>query len=516
MSKNLHEPSPPIDTLVQTTAGIVRGMRTDDLLIYRGVPYGSVAARRRFQPPELPAKWPGVKDAFEFGPRAPQLARSGPPGMEAFLLGSEPMSEDCLTLNVWTPSLDDRKRAVMVWLHPGGFSAGSASAPSTHGANLARRRDVVVVSVNHRLNIFGYLYLAELGGSAYPDSGNAGQYDQLMALRWVRDNIAAFGGDPNNVTLFGESGGGCKIAALMTMHEATGLFHKAIIQSGPMMKGVDPERATDAARLILETVGLTPNEVDGLQSVSTMAMLDAYGKALTAGHFRTFSPVTDGRGLPREPFFPDAPDQADNIPLMIGFTATEATFLLADPAHFSASWDQVAKLLVPHLQGTDASSVLAACRATRPHAGPSELFFAITSQIMVQRNSVLIADRKAQQSAPVFMYELGWRTPVDGGRWGSPHTLEIPLVFDNVESARALLGEGTAPQTLADQMSSAWITFAKTGNPNAQGAPMPKWPCYETVSRATLVFDQISAIKSYPTADLAGALAEVPLWHCTG
>ena len=497
---------------VQTDAGIVRGCGDKGLSVFRGIPYGSIGAGRRFQKPDPVQPWTGVKDALDFGPQAFQIAMPGQE-MPPMFSGKEPMAEDCLTLNVWSPGLDGKRRPVMVWLHPGGFSAGTSSAPATEGSNLARRGDVVVVSLNHRLNIFGYLYLAEIGGSAYADSGNAGQFDQLLALQWVKANIAAFGGDSDNITLFGESGGSCKIAALMTMPQARGLFHKGIMQSGPMMKGVDPSTATAAARLVMKSLGIAEEDVAKLETVPAEALLKAYVEALGAGHFPTFSPVTDGRALPHEPFIPNAPAGAEGISLMVGFNATESTSLLGSPDTFTLDWEKLPHALGMFL-GPAAGSVIQSYRKARPQATASEIFFDITTQIMIHRNSVLIADRKSEQRAPVYMYELMWRTPVADGRLGSPHTLEIPLVFDNVEVGRDFLGAGDAPQRLADQMSSAWIAFAKTGDPN--GGALPKWPRYDTTSRWTMMFDQESKVLSDPTRELTLPLLELPLWHCTG
>jgi para-nitrobenzyl esterase len=497
---------------VRTGSGLVRGLRDEGLCVFRGVPYGSLEPGRRFQLPQPPQPWTDVRDAVEYGPQAIQIPYAGPP-MPAVFWGKETMAEDCLTLNVWSPGLDGERRPVMVWLHPGGFSAGSASAPLTDGGNLARRGDVVVVSLNHRLNIFGYLYLAELGGSAYADSGNAGQFDQLLALQWVQANIAAFGGDPDNVTLFGESGGGCKIAALMTMPQAQGLFHKGIMESGPMMKGVEPRTATAAARLVMASLGISEGDVAKLETVPAEALLKAYGDAVGAGHFGTFSPVTDGRGLPHEPFIPHAPAGADGVSLLVGFNATETTFLLGSPDSFALDWEKLPMALAPFL-GPQSAFVIQSYRASRPHATASETFFSITTQMMIHRNSVLIADRKAVQRAPVYMYELMWRTPIAGGCFGSPHSLEIPLVFDNVEVARDLVGGGDEPQRLADQMSSAWIAFARTGDPAVSAAP--KWPRYEPSSRWTMMFDVESKVLADPTGELSLPLREVPLWHCTG
>jgi len=315
--------------VVETTSGKIRGVIQAGTLTFRGVPYGaSTAGSNRFMPPRKPEPWAGVRETFQNGPTAPQL--SGPPN--ALILNhKEPavQGEDCLVINVFTPGVNDgRKRPVMVWLHGGGFASGAGSAHSFDGTYLAHSGDVVVVSVNHRLNIFGYLYLADAGGEKYADSGNAGLLDVVAVLEWVRENIAQFGGNPGNVTIFGQSGGGLKISTLLAMPPAKGLFHKAIIESGSLLKGIPREEASKTTERILAKLGLQSSQVDELQKLPVERLLSAIDNRGAAPGTAPFNlvPVVDGRALPRDPFDPSAPDISSDVPLIVGSVTPKARF----------------------------------------------------------------------------------------------------------------------------------------------------------------------------------------------
>jgi para-nitrobenzyl esterase len=502
--------------IARTKYGAVRGLTEGRINVFKGVPYGADTATTRFMLPAPPKPWTGERDAVRYGPRAPQV--EGPPREGANLLKSwvipQQMSEDCLSLNIWTPGLrDGKQRPVMVWIHGGGFISGSGASNGTDGARLAQRGDVVVVTVNHRLNIFGHLYLGALSPE-YADSGNAGQHDLVAALRWVRDNIAEFGGDPDNVLLFGESGGGAKICALMAMPSAQGLFHRAVVESGPMVWGVPAERATQSARHALAAMQIAPDKLGALRTSTTERILKAYGQLAAEGATRALAPVVDGRGLPQHPFEPAARVSA-KVPLLIGFNRTETTFVLSGADNFNLDWRDLPERLKPHVGDVNLQEVITRYRSILPKASASDLFFEITTQIMMTRNAVLVADRKAaQQAAPVWMYELTWETPVGGGKWRSPHTLEIGLVFDNVARSESLYGPANpAVQRLADLMSESWIAFARSGNP-AIGT-LPAWPAYDAARRAVMRFDVHSKVAFNPMGPGSEILKDAPYWDMT-
>jgi para-nitrobenzyl esterase len=361
----------------------------------------------------------------------------------------------------------------------------------------------VVVTVNHRLNALGYLHLAELAGPAYADSGNAGLLDLVLALQWVRDNAAAFGGDAKNVTIFGESGGGAKVSSLLAMPAAKGLFHKAIIQSGPGLAGVPTAAATDVARQILAEAKIDPRDAGALQSAPADDLLKAayavQAKLPQGGGLRFLGPVTDGRVLPADPFTPVASPLGRDVPVMVGANKDEMTlFQAGEPWFGRLTDDQLTARVAAMPKG---SAMLAALKASRPGYSPTHLASALASWSGILGGSVILADRKAAQGgAPVYAYRLDWETPVAGGALKSPHTLEIPLAFDTVATNRALVGEGEAPVKLAGLMSDAWIAFARTGNPNT--AALPDWPRYETGRRPTMIFDVEPRVVNDPESEV--------------
>lgn len=491
------ETSAPIAT---TRFGDVRGAVEEGIQIFKGIPYGApTGGRNRFMPPQPPKAWKGVRDALAYGPACPQVAP--PPAGQPFGPKSEAKgaSEDCLVLNVWTPGLrDGRKRPVMVWLHGGGYTLLSGSSPVYDGTRLAKKGDVVVVTLNHRLNVFGYLYLAGLpGGTKYVDSGNVGQLDLVAALQWVRDNIEAFGGDPGSVMIFGESGGGGKVSTLLAMPAASGLFHRAAMQSGFGVTALTPEAATKMTQSVLDALQLRADQLDQLQSLPAAKLLEALQK-VTGGMPFGIGPVVDGRSLPRHPFVPDAPESARNVPVLLGYNKTETTYLFPPAGAFDLDWPGLSKQLATALPGIDVAKVVEGWRQRRPQATPSDLYFMITTEGTMGASANTLAVRKAAQGgAPVYLYRLEWETPIDGGRMRTPHSLDIPLVFDNVARAPGLIGTGAEPaQQVADVMSAAWIAFARTGSPNAPG--LPSWPAFNADSRATMIFNVVSRAVSDP------------------
>jgi para-nitrobenzyl esterase len=423
------------------------------------------------------------------------------------------MSEDCLALNIWTPALrDHHKRPVMVWIHGGGFSRGSSANPVYDGTNLARKGDVVVVTLNHRLNIFGHLYLARLGGSEFAESGNLGVLDLVLALRWVHTNIAEFGGDPANVTIFGQSGGGAKISILMGMTQTRGLFHRAIVQSGSQLDALAVDEANANALTFLKAAEVPITDLSRLQKLTFEQLLAALRKiTLAPGAQPSFSPVVDGKFLLRAPWNPDGPANSATVPMMIGTTETETTALIGvgDPSVFSLDDASLHQKLAAWIPANEIDGVTAGYRRSAPHATPSDLFFAITTTRQVRQQAWIQAERKAAQNgAPVWLYELDWQTPVDGGQWRSPHSLDLAFVFDNVAKSESMVGGGDGPRALADQMSTAWLAFARTGNPNNK--ILPQWTQYRPPDRTTMVFDLKSRAVNDFRGDERQLLASLP------
>jgi len=479
--------------IAKTTSGPVRGVVADRVSAFYGIPYGApTGGDARFMAPHKPQPWSAVRDCVEFGPRSPQ----GPSGLISEVAAvdrREPASEDCLRLNVWTPSLGSGRRPVMVWLHGGGYSQASGSFIIYNGANLARHRDVVIVTLNHRLNLFGYLYLAEAGGEKYADSGNAGMLDIVQALEWVRDNIAAFGGDPANVTIFGQSGGGGKVCTLMGMPAAKGLFHKAIAQSGSNVSGTNRQNATRTAQTFLERLQLKPHQIDELHRMSTEQLLGAL-RGLN------FSPVVDGKNLPGGPFDPVSSPLSASVPLLCGSAETEVAWTrgaVIDDIDEATLKPQV-KQDVRGISDAEADRLIAAYRRGRPGISNVDVHLILASDDTVRSSTLTVAERKADaKQAPAYMYYFTWRSPVHDGKLKAYHTLDIPFVFENVDLATAMTGGRQDRYALQDRMSAAWTNFARTGNPNVKGL-LPEWPAFDTTTRATMVLDNECKIVNDP------------------
>ncbi|MDV0440445.1 carboxylesterase/lipase family protein [Xanthomonas sacchari] len=491
----------PAAPLARTRSGRIRGLRDQGVCVFKGIPYGADTAPRRFQPALQERHWHGVRDCSAYGASAPQR-------------GSEPVSEDCLFLNVWTPGLrDGAKRPILFYIHGGAYNNGSGSDPLYDGVRLCQRGDVVVVSVNHRLNAFGYLYLAPFGGDAYAASGNVGQLDLVQALQWVRAHAAEFGGDAGNVTVFGQSGGGAKIATLMAMPAAQGLFHRAWTMSGQQVTAAGPRAAGQRAQLLLQALLLAPSQLDTLRTLPLQRVLEATrirdpSRAEDTALY--LGPVLDAQVLHRHPFWPDAPPQSARIPMVIGNTHDETrAFLGHDPANFALTWDTLpAKLAQEQYVDLSPQVVIAEYRRLYPHYTPSEVFFAATTAGRSWRGAVEEAEARARQGAPTWVYQLDWGSPLDGGKFGAFHTLDIPLVFDNIRQPGSRTGDGADAQRMADAMSTALLAFARHGDPNHAG--LPRWEPYSLAQRETMLFDSDSRLAHDPRGGERRLYQQVP------
>ncbi len=483
-----------------TRHGPVRGYRDGAVTVFKGVRYGADTGPSRFQPPRPPRPWPQTADAFDYGSASPQG-------------GAEPnQSEDCLFLNVWTPGLDTGRRPVMVYVHGGGYSNGSGSSPLYDGTRLAGRNDVVVVTLNHRLNLFGYAYLARLADPAFADSGNAGQLDLILALRWVRDNIAAFGGDPGRVMVFGQSGGGAKIATLMATPSAAGLFHRAATMSGQQVTASGPMNATRRAQAWLDALDLPPEraaEVATLPIDRLLRATEITDPFLGYGSL-SFAPVLDDRTLTRHPFYPDAPAQSAAIPMLIGNTRDETrAFLGGDPANHSLTWDDLPGRMTLANMRIDVApeGVIAAYRAMHPDWSPSQVFFAATTAARSWRGAIIEAEARAAAGTPAYVYQLDWTSPIDGGRRGAMHTDDIPLALDTVGTPGSR-AQGPRAQPMADILSGAFAAFARTGDPNHAG--LPTWRPYDLTRRQTMIMDVPPRMEDDPRGDERRLFARIP------
>lgn len=474
--------------LARVRSGRVRGQREQGVNVFRGIPYGADTAPRRFQPALPEMAWRGVRDALDYGNAAPQTGKEGPG------------SEDCLYLNVWTPALrDGGKRPIVFYIHGGAYNNGSGSDPLYDGSALCRRGDVVVVTVNHRLNVFGYLYLAQLGDARFADSGNVGQLDLVQALHWVRQHAAEFGGDADNITVVGQSGGGAKIATLMAMPAARGLFQRAWTMSGQQVTAAGPRAATQRAQIAMQAVGAA--DADALRTMPMEALLAAT-RARDPSRVENSSlyvgPVLDGRSLPVHPFWPEAPAQSSGIPMVIGNTHDETrAFLGNDPANFALTWETLpAKLEKEQYVDLLPSVVIAEYRRLYPHYTPSEVFFAATTAGRSWRGAVEELEARARQGAPTWAYQLDWGSPLDGGRFGAFHTLDIPLVFDTTDRPGSRTGDSDEATRVAATMSEALIAFARHGDPNHGG--LPRWQTYSLARRETMLFDATPQLANDP------------------
>ena len=519
--------------LARTAAGSVQGYWSRKVMTFKGIPYGADTQTTRFQAPKRVAPWTDVKICTEWAPRAPQQTPDRKPAdptaagfqmMEGapiryHLPADEgPQSEDCLHVNVWTHALrDGKKRPVLFYIHGGAYNNGTVNAALYDGTRLVERGEVVVVTVNHRLNAFGFLYLAEMPGLAekYRESGNVGMLDLVLALEWVRDNIAEFGGDPDRVTIFGQSGGGAKCATLMAMSSAVGLFHRVLTMSGQQVWAIPQKKATANAIAALAAMGIegevTPEKLEALTTLQIQA------GAKTTGNW---IPVKDDVVLLRDPFVPDSPRMSNTVPMILGNTKDE---IMGSNSWQRTQWtwddlpDELEKAIKPFKGAYTTEDIIKAYRGWYPAYTPNDVFTAAIAAFRSWPGQVIEAERRAsnpEAAKRTWVYQFDFGVPTADGR--APHTVDLAFIFDNVETSPGMVGasenDEQAAQPLATMMSSMLIQFAKTGDPNFAG--MPKWPTYDLKDRETMMFDKVSKVESDPRGDerrmMAGAKYRQP------
>jgi para-nitrobenzyl esterase len=499
----------PMTQPVQTAAGRLRGVVRFGVNQFWGVPYAaSTAGANRFMPPAKVASWTGVRDCVQVGNRSPQDPDG--PISEVFALDrQEPMGEDCLNLNVFTPALGSGNRPVMVWLHGGGFSGGSGNWLLYEGTNLARKEDVVMVSVTHRLNLFGFLYLADLnGGEKWVNASNAGMQDIVAALAWIKENIAAFGGNPSNVTVFGQSGGGGKVTTLMAMPSAKGLFHRAIAMSGAQVRGATRENATRGAEQFLGKLGLKPNQLDRLETFTWKQLQDAYYTEPRVQGLAT-GPVVDGRSLPRDQWYPDAPAVSADVPLMMGSTETEDAWNDPPPPLQMPEDEMLTRVKrIVRNDEAKAKDMIALYRKTHPGISNTDVWLIMNSDNTRRANAQLLNELKtAQGKASSYLYYFSWRSPVHKGQMKSYHTLDIPFALYNIDQAASMTGAMQDRYALAHRMSAAFASFARTGSPNH--SDLPNWPAFNTRAYPTMVFGNECKLLNDPNREERLALKAI-------
>jgi len=502
---------------IETTHGRIRGARNEGVSVFKGIPYGGrTSGDRRFRSPAPLESWTGVRDALQLGAPAIQPPRQNEP---------DP-SEDCLFLNVWTPANDNKKRPVMFYSHGGGYVSGSGYSRSQDGSNLARNFDVVVVETNHRLGLFGFLYLDEIADVEYAGSGNRGMLDIVEGLKWVNENISQFGGDPDNVMIFGESGGGGKTSCLYAMPDAAPYFNKASIESGPGVRMTSKENAAETTAMLLKELNIPAKDWRKLLTVSALDLLNIQAKFPTVPPFIEkdnnnrrigFGPVVDGVAIPYHPFDPTASEISRNKPLLVGWNEDEYTFFAWQQNNteaFELDFDGLQKKLEPQY-GTDTRKIIDVYRESRPNASAPDIYVAIASITMMGLGSIKIAEKKSEQNgAPVYLYNFGYKSemkvPGTDYQMGTPHAMDISFKFNNEvpppdgsQATRSFFGGGRPERfTASHNFAELWATFAHTGKPAAKNAP--EWPAYNLQTRPMMKIDtQCEVINNRYNEELA-------------
>jgi para-nitrobenzyl esterase len=498
--------------IVEMEYGRVRGYVRNGIYTFKGIPYGAdTSGANRFLPALKPTPWTGVRSCLYRGFACPQPTLHLHPGDEysfLFVWDEGLQDEDCLSVNVWTPALDNGKRPVMVWLHGGGYTMGaSTNSPSYDGENLARRGDVVMVSLNHRIGVFGFLNLAAFGDK-YALSSNVGLLDIVAALKWVHDNISRFGGDPNRVTIFGQSGGGGKVTMLLAMPSAKGLFHRAVIQSGSLLGAATMEASNILAEKLLKELNIGTSDVEKIHGIPRRQLQEAAakfdpvpGSATEIIDFRNsallkgWAPVAGNAALPEQPFKPKAPEVSASVPLIVGCTLNEFINGVDKPDCFKMTAEELEAKVRNVWPGSKADSVLAAYRINLPGANHFELWSVIGSNSVRAMTLEQCRLKAEQKAAPAYCYRFDWHTPVLDGRPLAQHGADLPFPFDNTQRFENMTGNGPAARALAARMSETWIHFARTGDPNHPG--IPHWKPFDPTTNGTMLFDDECAFREH-------------------
>jgi para-nitrobenzyl esterase len=519
--------------IVETRSGKVRGYRRNGIFTYKGIPYGGpTSGKNRFMAPTSPEPWAGIRNALDWGPSAPQPKTMGvylntpvKPDMSPFSRGftyhgnDNSYGEDCLFINVWTPDINDTsKRPVLVWLHGGGFLGGSSGALDAYiGENLSKSGDVVVCSINHRLNAFGYINLGAIAGERFKDSANAGMLDIIASLKWVNENISDFGGDPANVTIFGQSGGGAKVSILMAMPEAKGLFHKAMTISGATLTTGDYDQQAELAELVLKEAGLKASRIGELQELPWM---DFYQIAMKSKAIfnksandasRRFIPCMDQLHIPRHPFDPDAPSISSGIPMIIGNCTSELSPSANDPKVEDISIEGVKEKLRNGMSsygkalGKHAGEIVDAYVRCFPGKKPVEIWGFISWDI--RSRALLQAERQTANGGAVYNYLFDWKTPLYDGQPRAYHNSDLAFWFNNTDVMDTITGGGERPRRLSEKMSQALIHFARNGDPNHSG--IPAWPTYDSKNGAVMIWNDDCEIQYDPDREARNTLHEL-------
>ena len=487
------------DLIVETRYGKVQGSEHGSISVWKGIPFAQPpTGQRRFRAPNWPEPWTGVRDTTKFSPMAPQVPEMGASMVGA--IGAEraveqrPMSEDCLYLNIWSPGADEEKRPVMVYIHGGAFTLGSASDPWYDGTSFAANHNIVVVSLNYRLGILGFVYLKDLAGADASYTGNCGLLDQIAALEWVRENIAAFGGDPDQVTVMGESAGAMSIGALLGMPAAQGLFQRAILQSGAAGNLVTRPQATHVAQALLAKLGLETSQLAAVADVPLETLLKVQPElGREFGGIQAYSPMIDGETLPQHPLAMIAQGSAAKVAILAGTNRDEWRLFALMSGGSKVDEEQLKQIF-----GDEAKPALAMYTEARADTLPELAWIDIMSDLVFRMPAIRLAEGQVRQGAPVWMYRFDWESPAFGGVLGAAHAMDIPFVFNtlDVELSRMFTGDSQNRQKLADLMHAAWAAFIRGGNPAI--ASLPDWPLYELDRRATMIFSDAPHVVNDP------------------